>query len=50
MGDFADDYSQNDNSDFNFDNSPIMCTGCGEIVREKDIRFENGKSCCIKCE
>lgn len=28
----------------------VMCPGCGELVRDEDTRFVNGKDCCIKCE
>jgi formylmethanofuran dehydrogenase subunit E len=49
MGDFADDLRDHDNTN-DFDSSPVMCTGCGEVVREDQTRFENGKSCCVFCK
>ena len=48
MGEYAEDlmcyYEEED-----FDNSPVMCTNCGEVVKEHQIRFENGISCCVYC-
>lgn len=52
MGDFADDLSMDYDRDWNNDedSSPVMCTGCGEVVREDQTRFTNGNSCCVRCE
>ena len=51
MGDFANDLSQDyEREDYDFDSSRVMCTGCGEVVREDEKRFKNGKSCCVYCE
>ena len=51
MEDFAEDLSQDyDREDYDFDSSPVMCAGCGEVVREDETKFENGKSCCVYCK
>jgi formylmethanofuran dehydrogenase subunit E len=51
MGVFAEDLSQDyGREDHNFNNSPVMCTGCGEVVREDETRFKDGKSCCVYCK
>ena len=49
MGIFADDLIEND-YDTDFNSSPVMCAGCGEVVREDQTRFKNGKSCCVYCK
>lgn len=46
MGDFANDEKQREDITTDI----VMCTNCGELVREKDLDFINGHTVCSKCK
>lgn len=49
MGEFADDYKY-DYTDYKSGSDIEMCTNCGELVKSKDLLWEDGKTCCRHCK